>query len=66
MGGKYPTKEELERMITELNIKIRDKVRNESATAVMPLHARLVQIQADAALERDTEERVRQASEKEN
>jgi Leucine Rich repeat len=61
MIGKYPTREELERMISELNIKIRDKVRNGSVAAAMPLRSRLAQLQTDLAREVEAEERVRQA-----
>jgi hypothetical protein len=56
MSGKYPTKEELERMSSELSIKIRDNARNESAAAAMLLHPRLAQIQADVVLERGADE----------
>jgi Leucine Rich repeat len=64
MSGQYPTREELERMISELNIKIRDKVRNGSVAAAMPLRPRLAQLQADLAREVEAEERVRQATNK--
>jgi Leucine Rich repeat len=57
-SGDHPTGDELEAMVKELTISVRDKVRNESVAAAMPLRDQLLQLQHSLAREREAEARV--------
>jgi WW domain/Leucine Rich repeat len=60
-SGKYPTGDELDRMVNDLTDAIRDKVRNDSVAAARPLRVRLVELRDNLTREREAEARIKKA-----
>jgi Leucine Rich repeat len=56
-SGKYPTGDDLENTVNKLIDTLRDKLRNDSVSAALPLRERLVGLQKDLAREREAEAR---------
>jgi Protein kinase domain/Leucine Rich repeat len=65
-SGRYPTSEELQSKVDALINDIRQTAQSESLAAAMPLRDLLEQLEADLALEREAEERLRQAIHKDS
>jgi Leucine Rich repeat len=57
-SGNHPTGDELEAMVKELTISVREKVRTESVAAAMPLRERLLQLHQNLSREREAETRI--------
>jgi Ran GTPase-activating protein (RanGAP) involved in mRNA processing and transport len=58
LSGSVPTGDELDTMVTELTISVRDKVLNESVEAAMPLREELLKLKDNLAREREAEARI--------
>jgi tRNA U38,U39,U40 pseudouridine synthase TruA len=62
LSGAVPTGDELEDMVKELSISIRNKVRNESVEAARPLREELLKLKDHLTREREAEARVRETT----
>jgi WW domain/Leucine Rich repeat len=61
-SGEYPTGDELDRMVNDLTDAIREKVRNDSVAAALPLRGRLVELRENLAREREAQARIKKES----